>query len=138
LVAAWIRVEAASRFEHGPSNLPVNSKRPKPVGEWIAKNRTRAPIIADPVAYAAQWQLWWDSLQPTWRKKGSDEEWSIVDGYGQDGREWGQLYQWGVNGTLTLVASLYFWGCVLGEDPDLRVQWEAAVGDVCWMVEGMA
>ncbi|KAJ6557483.1 hypothetical protein B0H19DRAFT_1261106 [Mycena capillaripes] len=41
LVAAWIRVEAASRFEHGPSNLPVNGKHPKPVGEWIAKNRTR-------------------------------------------------------------------------------------------------
>ncbi|KAJ7881950.1 hypothetical protein B0H13DRAFT_2344883 [Mycena leptocephala] len=51
LVAAWTRIEAASRFEHGPTNLP-SKYRPKPMSEWIAKGRghacrqlqTRAPM----------------------------------------------------------------------------------------------
>jgi hypothetical protein len=109
------------------------------MSEWIAKGRgARVPTIADPGAYAAQWRIWWDSLQPAWRKKGDDGEWSLVGGYGAGGREWGSLYQWGTNGTLTLVASLYFWGCVLGDDDEFRARWEAAVIDVCWMMEGMA
>jgi hypothetical protein len=62
-----------------------------------------------------------------------------VESYGKAGREWGPLYQWGVNGTLSIVASLYFWGrgVVDGEDALLR-EWEAAVVDVTWMLEGMA
>ncbi|KAJ7824935.1 hypothetical protein B0H13DRAFT_2375205 [Mycena leptocephala] len=122
LVAAWTRIEAASRFEHGPTNLP-SKYRPKPMSEWIAKGRgARVPTIAD----------------PAWRKKEDDGEWSVVGGYGAGGREWGPLYQWGTNSTLTLVASLYFWGCVLGDDVEFRARWEAAVMDVCWMMEGMA
>jgi hypothetical protein len=48
------------------------------------------------------------------------------------------LYQWGVNGILSLVASLYFWGCAVYEQVELRTQWEQAISDVVWMLEGMA
>ncbi|KAJ7932989.1 hypothetical protein B0H13DRAFT_2307260 [Mycena leptocephala] len=121
LVAAWTRVEAASRFEHGPTNLP-SKHRPKPMsGRLCGTVAHLVGLIAASV-----------------EKKGDDGEWSVVGGYGAGGREWGPLYQWGTNGTLTLVASLYFWGSVLGDDVDFRARWEAAVMDVCWMMEGMA
>ncbi|KAJ7886984.1 hypothetical protein B0H13DRAFT_1627685 [Mycena leptocephala] len=111
LVAAWTRVEHASRFEHGPTNLP-SKHRPEQVSTWISKNlrgkRGLEPRVTDPRAYAAQWQRWWDSLQPSWREKETDGRWSI-EAYGEAGREWGPLYQWGVNGTLSILASLYFW-----------------------------
>ncbi|KAJ7868789.1 hypothetical protein B0H14DRAFT_2572214 [Mycena olivaceomarginata] len=57
----------------------------------------------------------------------------------REGGEWGLLYHWGVNGVLSVIASLYFWGCtVRSGDPVLEASWEATVGDVGWMLEGMA
>ncbi|KAK7019608.1 hypothetical protein R3P38DRAFT_3199258 [Favolaschia claudopus] len=138
LVAAWIRLEAASRFEHSPTNLPAKF-RPKQVGTWIANSRRGPlPAVKDPVRYAKDWQTWWDSLQPAWRARESTGEWSITRGYGQNGREWGPLYHWGVNGVLSVVASLCFWGRAVGTDNVLRGAWEAAVLDAVWMFEGMA
>ncbi|KAJ7764950.1 hypothetical protein DFH07DRAFT_738097 [Mycena maculata] len=140
LIEAWTRVEAASKFEQGVTNLPSKG-RPPQVGTWIASARaTRGgsqPTVSDPAAYARQWQAWWDSLQPEWRKKDADGTWS-VEGYGGNGNEWGPLTQWGVNGTLSVVASLYFWGCTVHEDLDFEPRWEAAVLDATWALEGLA
>jgi hypothetical protein len=44
----------------------------------------------------------------------------------------------GANGVLSIVASLFFWGRAVQHEPELRFAWEAAVGDVVWMLEGMA
>ncbi|KAJ7601397.1 hypothetical protein DFH06DRAFT_1026141, partial [Mycena polygramma] len=141
LLAAWTRIEYASRFENGPTNLSAK-RRPKQVGNWINAGRGKRPAdvaIPDHAAYATGWQVWWDSLQPAWRKRDKDGKWSTEGGYGKDGTDWGPLYQWGVNGVLNLIASLYFWGSSLvsGGEMDLRV-WETAVFDVTWMMEGMA
>ncbi|KAJ7700210.1 hypothetical protein B0H16DRAFT_1348823, partial [Mycena metata] len=140
LIAAWTRIEYASRFEHGPTNLSAKG-RPKQVGRWVADGRQKKPrtdlSVPDPDGYAVEWRAWWDTLQPTWRIKGVDGIWSM-DGYGK-GDEWGPLYQWGVNGVLNIVASLYFWGCAISEDDSKRLRdWESAVIDVTWMMEGMA
>ena len=79
-------------------------------------------------------------MQPRWRKKGKDKKWECT-AYGDGGREWGPLYQWGVNETLSIVASLYFWGVAIAEKGDAesdRRIWQESVGDVSWMMEGMA
>jgi hypothetical protein len=39
---------------------------------------------------------------------------------------------------LSIVASLYFWGCAVHKKPELHASWDAAVGDVVWVLEGMA
>jgi hypothetical protein len=71
-------------------------------------------------------------------RKETDGRWSI-EAYGEAGRELGPLYQWGVNGTLSLLASLYFWGrAVSGSEQSELEVWEVAVLDVTWMMEGMA
>ncbi|KAJ6448363.1 hypothetical protein C8R45DRAFT_1133146 [Mycena sanguinolenta] len=138
LVDVWARMEEASRFEHGPTNLP-SKFRPIQVTTWISRSRRGIePSVTDPSRYAIDWQVWWDSLQPSWRKKNANGEWIVVDGYGGGGREWGPLYQWGVNGVLSIVASLSFWGQAVQDTPELRLQWERAVVDVGWMFEGMA
>ncbi|KAJ7659789.1 hypothetical protein DFH06DRAFT_1130545 [Mycena polygramma] len=74
---------------------------------------------------------------PRWRKRQPNGEWSYEDRNG-GGKEWGPLYHWWVSRTLSLVASLYFWGrsVVEGDESGLRV-WEAPVLDVTWMIEGM-
>ncbi|KAK7020076.1 hypothetical protein R3P38DRAFT_2536029 [Favolaschia claudopus] len=137
VVAAWTRMEVASRFENSPTNL-TSKLRPKQVGAWIARNRRGVEIVMQPAEYASQWQSWWDSLQPSWRIKDKGGSWAITASYGGGGREWGPLYRWGVNGALTIVASLYFWGLGVVSQPEFRSVWESAVQDVCWMFEGMA
>ncbi|KAK6993081.1 hypothetical protein R3P38DRAFT_3224091 [Favolaschia claudopus] len=138
LIFAWTRMEKASRFEHGPTNLSPKL-RPALVSSWITRGRRGSDFVVDnPEEYAEMWQRWWDSLQPAWRVRDTDGSWSVTAGYGAGGREWGPLYQWGVNGILSVVASLYFWGRGLTDNEQLRARWEAAVGDVVWMCEGMA
>ncbi|KAK6992845.1 hypothetical protein R3P38DRAFT_3224673 [Favolaschia claudopus] len=137
VIAAWIRMEAASRYEHSPTNLSPKL-RPKQVSSWIGHSRRGPdPLVENPTEYAEQWQKWWDSLQPNWRKRGGDGRW-IAEHYGANGREWGPLYRWGVNGVLSVVASLFFWGCAVHSQADNRGTWETAVLDVVWMLEGMA
>ncbi|KAJ7889307.1 hypothetical protein B0H14DRAFT_2561806 [Mycena olivaceomarginata] len=56
LVAAWTRIEQASRFEHGPTNLSPKG-RPKQVTAWINRLRKGTePVFDDPETYAIQWQ----------------------------------------------------------------------------------
>ncbi|KAJ7031438.1 hypothetical protein C8F04DRAFT_960250 [Mycena alexandri] len=138
VLAAWIRIEAASRYEHADTKLPAKH-RPKQVGTWIARGRSKSAdtTVRDPRAYAAQWQLWWDELQPAWRTRDKDGAWSVAGGYGGSGKEWGALFQWGVNGVLGVVASLYFWGIACA-DEDSQSLWESATSDVGWMLEGLA
>ena len=137
LIAVWTRIEYASRFEHSDTNLPTKS-RPTEVAAWVQGGRGKRapPVITDAIAYGARWQIWWDTLQPEWRKKDGTGVWCMSGGYGGGGQEWGPLYRWGVNGTLPLLASLYFWG-LSTRDSD-SVAWERAVCDVTWMLEGMA
>ncbi|KAJ7758930.1 hypothetical protein DFH07DRAFT_741385 [Mycena maculata] len=140
VVAAWMRAEAASKFMQGPTNLPSKG-RPKQVGAWITSARGKRGCntsVANLALYAVEWQNWWDSLQPNWRSRGADGAWTVGTSYGKDGKEWGHLLQWGVNGTLSIVASLYFWGCAVREDDVAKIRWETAVTDVGWMLEGLA
>ncbi|KAJ7156552.1 hypothetical protein C8R43DRAFT_883837, partial [Mycena crocata] len=140
VVAAWTRMEAASKYKAGPTLLPTKG-RPVQVTNWINRGqrgkRHCDTTVADPEAYEQQWQGWWDSLQPGWRTLDGDGCWSKTE-YGEQGKEWGALYQWGVNGTLSVLASLYFWGYAVRSDSTRRLPWEAAVNDVAWMLEGMA
>jgi hypothetical protein len=141
VLAAWIRVEAASKYESGPTTLSKTG-RPEIITRWISRLRGKRACdttIEDPAAYAVTWQGWWDTLQPKWRKKDADGAWSVTGGYGVNGNEWGPLYQWGVNGMLSLVASLFFWGCAVRQsDDEMYSLWEKAVLDVGWMLEGLA
>ncbi|KAK7043466.1 hypothetical protein R3P38DRAFT_2767090 [Favolaschia claudopus] len=137
LVAAWTRMEVASRFEFSSANLPAKH-RPKEVGTWIGSSRRVEPAIEDPTQYALEWQRWWDSLQPSWRVRGGDGRWTVLEKYGAGGKEWGSLYRWGINGVLSIVASLYFWGRAVRLNPEMYATWESAVQDTVWILEGMA
>ncbi|KAJ7172868.1 hypothetical protein C8R43DRAFT_851000, partial [Mycena crocata] len=132
LLVQWTRVEAACKYAAG-AKLTWKG-RPTQVTNWIGGARGKRPCITavtDTVEYARVWQAWWDSLQPEWRVRGADGEWSVLHGYGTTGNEWGALTVWGVNGILSIVASLFFWGRDGGESS----VWEAAVMDVTWMLE---
>ncbi|KAJ7179737.1 hypothetical protein C8R46DRAFT_886978, partial [Mycena filopes] len=138
VLEAVIRVEEAHKFK------PVNGKkmnstgRPDVVSVWVKGGR--GSKFAN---YPAVWQGWWDSLQPSWRKRDARGRWEIGGEYGTD---WTTLDHPGANGVLNLAASLYFWG---RQAQEMRAKegeewfssqwqkWEAAVHDVTWMLDGL-
>ncbi|KAJ7429655.1 hypothetical protein B0H11DRAFT_1662857, partial [Mycena galericulata] len=135
LLAAWVRIEAACAFDNPKIALPSKG-RPEHVGRWIQGARGRRnqanPVVNDPEKYAAAWWAWWNSLQPEWRTMEADgKTWVVGGAYGSD---WETLSYWGQNGLLSVVASLYFWGCSVAESPQLEA-WEDAVNDVSWIME---
>ncbi|KAJ7490201.1 hypothetical protein B0H11DRAFT_1719305 [Mycena galericulata] len=123
--------------------------RPAEVQAWIRAGRglrSKAVFdagIEDLEDYAKRWSSWWDSLQPEWRTRDADGQWTIGVEYGND---WDTLWVPGQNGLSSVVASLYFWGSssrAMGTNGlsvwnrDELERWERAVQDVVWMVEGL-
>ncbi|KAJ6455534.1 hypothetical protein C8R47DRAFT_996772, partial [Mycena vitilis] len=115
LLKALVRLEESAGFDNeNPTPLPASQKkhkRPKEVGLWIKGGRgvkmSKLPEVGDVHTYQKQWYSWWDGLQPGWRKRGAEGEWITGGEYGND---WGHLDSSGVNGTISIVAALYFWG----------------------------
>ncbi|KAJ7030236.1 hypothetical protein C8F04DRAFT_961982 [Mycena alexandri] len=138
LLAAWTRIEAASRFENSAGAI-TKHLRPEQVNRWIHCGRGRKGrpdmTVRNPAEYGRQWWAWWDTLQPAWRGKDSAGAWLIAGSYG---KEWDELMFWGQNGVLSVVASLYFWGCAVQENVELVGDWEVAVNNAAWVCEGLA
>ncbi|KAJ7050234.1 hypothetical protein C8F01DRAFT_1001054 [Mycena amicta] len=135
LVMAWIALERGYSWGTVSLFIPA-SGRPKQVGSWIRSRRKagKATKIPNVSLYAKEWWSWWGKSQPSWRK--------VKDGRPArtkaDGRSWEGLVVPGLNGMISVVASLYWWGCVLAEkNQGMSQDWKDAVEDVIWVVNGL-
>ena len=89
--------------------------------------------IASVPDFVAEYESWWEDLQPKWRK---------CDGKGWNrpkyrGKDLGVLNTRGQNGWLSVVACLWWWGVAVssaGDKEGLDV-WENRLGDAIWMLE---
>ncbi|KAJ7633593.1 hypothetical protein DFH06DRAFT_1004174 [Mycena polygramma] len=139
LLQALVRLEESVGFEKDKHvSLPRSTVRPDEVSVWIRGARgvkmKALPKVVKLEAYATQWWKWWDELQPAWRQRGEDGKWVVGGGYGTD---FGKLDCSGPNGTICIVAALYFWGSSTSHTSESRAIWEGAVQDVAWMLEGV-
>ncbi|KAJ7707284.1 hypothetical protein B0H16DRAFT_1746505 [Mycena metata] len=145
VVAALIRVEAASRYDDDGSRLPAATKgaqvRPKVISAWVrggrgTKSKTQ-PTVDSISKFVAEWNGWWDSMQPAWRERNRQGRWRVDPPYRKEW-DWGVLDTYGVNGILSAVAGIYFWGvAVLSGSEDDIARWDTAVQDVVWVLEGL-
>ncbi|KAJ7028758.1 hypothetical protein C8F04DRAFT_963607 [Mycena alexandri] len=138
LLTALVRLEESAGFEQEGQPLPSSKLRPGEVQKWIRGargNRMKClPEVVNVAQYGKTWNAWWDALQPSWRKRGSDGHWVVGGKYGA---EYGALDASGLNGCISIVAALYFWGTARTHDEGSRAEWERAVQDVVWMLEGV-
>ncbi|KAJ6525533.1 hypothetical protein DFH09DRAFT_936608, partial [Mycena vulgaris] len=135
-------------FAENPKTGVSSDSRPGELQEWVRSGhglRSKKgfdPRILDLAGYAKRWGAWWD-LQPEWRKRGDDRAW--VSGGEYDKKwEWDCLAFPGQNGCLSIVAGLFFWGSsryAVGATNGWTVarlaEWDGAVQDVVWMMEGL-
>ncbi|KAJ6491114.1 hypothetical protein C8R45DRAFT_1138184 [Mycena sanguinolenta] len=144
VLVALVRLETAAGYEAGHvKRLPGGKAltRPKVIGEWIKGRRgTKSktpPSISDVAAHVAEWDEWWDKIQPEWRLKDVSGKWRIDVAY-EDGWDWGSLGAMGVNGLVSAVAALYFWGVAVRMGTQAQIsRWEDSVHDVAWVLEGV-
>ncbi|KAJ7507413.1 hypothetical protein B0H11DRAFT_2218261 [Mycena galericulata] len=141
LLVALINLEAKYGYDKENRGQLPTIGRPVQVHSWIKGGRGSKmrfpPSIGDVKYYAREFYVWWDSLQPDWRERGDGNHW-IVGGDWGPADEWDPLEAPGPNGCLSIAAALYFWGLVLDRAEDTRADWERAVQDVAWMLEGLA
>jgi hypothetical protein len=144
VLAALIRLEKAVGYEVGENKkLPGGKKllRPQIISDWIKGGRgqktKKAPVIGDVDLHVAEWDAWWDGIQPDWRARNTHGRWR-ADGTYEDNWDWGALDCSGVNGLLSAVAALYFWGVAVRMGPEeKKTRWEQSVLDVVWVLEGL-
>ncbi|KAJ7017740.1 hypothetical protein C8F04DRAFT_1278922 [Mycena alexandri] len=150
VVAALIRLETAAKYgNNNEGRLPAAQKglsaRPKVISAWIRGGRgTRskvAPTVGNVAAFVTEWDGWWDAMQPEWRERNRQGRWRVDPPHRKEG-DCGVLETYGINGILSVVAGIYFWGVavVSGGDEEQTARWDNAVQDVsvskqktsCW------
>ncbi|KAJ6449021.1 hypothetical protein C8R47DRAFT_999333 [Mycena vitilis] len=141
LLSALVRLEVAFGFDPKTYGALPSDNRPAQVTDWINRGRWRMkkpPNIKNAGAYAEVWATWWDSMQPKWRRRGSDGKWRFGGDEKYGGPEdWGVLDRPGPNGCLSVVGSLFFWGVCEDQSAAVKARWLEAVEDVAWMLEGL-
>lgn len=138
ILRLFIALESAYGFRKGSRTDVVSPHgRPALLDKWIGNGRWRVktPVVDKVERYAPSWLSWWNSLQPEWRETDGDGN---KTGKGTYGTDWGTLRAPGQNGMLSVIASLYWWGCAVQDaSEDRRVRWRGAVFDVIWVLQGL-
>ncbi|KAJ7617995.1 hypothetical protein FB45DRAFT_800748 [Roridomyces roridus] len=132
ILQAWVDLEMAYvSSEYEATYARVETKdRPKEVGDWI-QNARRVPVkISKLAVFEAKWSAWWAKMQPSWRQEHS------LPGGDETDRDWGILAAPGVNGMLSVVATLYWWGCTEKAESSVA-DWDAATQDVLLVLGGL-
>lgn len=124
LVGLWEAFEVREGFT-APLNLSPKG-RPPCVSDWIKRARSPAyrPTLSNLDNFERGFTEWWESLQPGWRRS--------PDGLTREAGDLEAVRKPGVNGLLSVLAALFFWGAQ--SDPMARDAWLHVVDDVSWTV----
>ena len=128
LVRLWAAFEEKEGFKERGKLSPKG--RPACIFEWIQRGRspTWRPVIANIAAFEKAFHAWWVSLQPKWRVSGK----ATILTEDVEG-DWEILSKPGMNGLLSVLAGLFYWGRIVQSNAKQRKAWAADVED-CTLV----
>ncbi|KAJ7259982.1 hypothetical protein B0H12DRAFT_1014198 [Mycena haematopus] len=140
LLHVYIALEQSNGFKNGSKGLPTEG-RPQQLTDWVRDGRgctANCRPIADVTAYKTIWWVWWTSIQPPWRSSGAGRS-KRTKSVPPRGADWGKLDAPGTNGMLSVVGTLYWWGCALQDTGATEnAGWKDAMADATWVFEGLA
>ena len=126
LLSTWLEFEERAGFD---SSARLGAQhRPRAIADWIQRARpaTFRPEIKDEKEFAAAFSSWWQNLQPEWRR--------VENNNGpQEDEDWDAIRCSGVNGLVSVVAALFFWGSAIQDRPT-QTTWLEAVKDVSYVL----
>jgi hypothetical protein len=130
LLRLWSAFEEKENFKEQQKLSPDG--RPQCVSEWIRRGRstTWRPVISSIPALEKSFEAWWTNLQPDWRKNDDGSiAFTNIDG------DWEILRKPGLNGILSAITCLFYWGCKVQGNQTRRARWATSVED-CILVLG--
>lgn len=132
LIKAWLWFEALSNFNKDSKAALLATGRPASIGQWIkcycASNYH--PEISNPTSFASKFSTWWHCLQPQWRiQEGSSTLLQDING------NWSALRCPSINGILSAIAALFFWGYAIINTPNTKAEWDNMVLDMVYALE---
>lgn len=121
LVNLWASFEARLQYKEVKKLAPTG--RPSAVALWIGRARlsTWRPIIENVSKYEASFWEWWSVIQPDWRLEDGELVCECVVG------DWEALRLPGINGVVSIVVALFYWGLEVLEDSRGQSCWVSAV-----------
>ncbi|KAJ7357930.1 hypothetical protein DFH08DRAFT_622996, partial [Mycena albidolilacea] len=125
---AWIALVAEWRLREEQTGFATSMKshsakaRPAQVGAWVQRARAGTPEIKDVDAFARQVRVWWQDINPAWRKLSlpmakKTGPWTFMDVPGQ-------------NGFLNVLICLKWWRERIDEESE---EWKDMLEDVSWV-----
>lgn len=126
-----IRVRFTSNHTVKQHRLPVKL-RPRVLSTWLQGTKRRydeIPTISenDLPAFADEWAIWWNSIQPAWRQSPSDSPAVLLPLSAAKGSETvDALKKAGPTGLVLVIISLAWWAPLRSTDP----RWDSSVADV--------
>ena len=124
LVRLWAAFEEKEEFKE---RRKLSAKdRPECIADWVqrARSPTWRPVIANVAAFGKVFHAWWVSLQPKWRVSGKGAILTEdVEG------DWEELRRPGLNGLLSALAGLFYWGRIAQRNAKQRKAWAVDVED---------
>ncbi|KAJ7605235.1 hypothetical protein DFH06DRAFT_1020351, partial [Mycena polygramma] len=138
VLEALIDLERSYGFVFGTEKVK-GVGRPSQVTEWIRDGRGRTQAVRavpDVPKFSREWWTWWSSLQPEWRGSWRGR---ATQPPPPENAVWEKLRVPGQNGVLSVVATLYWWGCAekgLGM-ATRSADWEEAATDTLWALRAL-
>jgi hypothetical protein len=139
LLEAYVKLEQHYGFVTKQKGVS-REQRPTQVDDWVKDGHGRTMQlrpIGDLQSFERDWWHWWTSLQPEWHgawRGRTTKATAVVPGV-----QWEKLVFPGQNGMLSVVATLYWWGCA---EQARRVTasngWQEAVMDTTWVLKCLA
>jgi hypothetical protein len=109
------------------SRLPGSSDRPVELAKWLSSRRySHPPKIEDCAKFANDWLLWWNSIQPQWRRTSEVNSLPLALSTATQKQNMTSLKKTGPSGIVVVLISLKWWYTVQGEDE----RWGKAVDDI--------
>lgn len=135
LISTWLEFEKVSDYEE-IQRLGCR-RRPHAVGEWIqhARSVTYSPKIKNISKFGTEFAAWWKNIQPTWRMENANGQTPLEEG------NWEEIRRPGLNGLLSVIAGLFFWGNAIRTTPQAaaaRATWLKVLNDVAYVVERLS
>jgi hypothetical protein len=127
LISMWETFEAKEGYKE--VGRPTASGRPEVVSQWISRARsvTWRPNILDVKGYEAKYNEWWKRLQPEWRVVNGRVDVGLTQG------NWESLRLPGLNGFLSIISALFYWGLAVQGKSIHHNAWLSALQD-CHLV----
>ncbi|KAF8228037.1 hypothetical protein L208DRAFT_1048235, partial [Tricholoma matsutake] len=84
---------------------------PAALSEWLhTRDYFHPPEIPDPAAFGLEWLVWWNALQPAWRKAQTHGALPVaLDPKCPSNHNLWSLCKGGPNGLVTVLISLKYW-----------------------------